>query len=215
LKAPYLNVTIPLTQTGGFDSVVQAIKASGANGLFVGLGTAANLGMMAAVQQAGLKFKAIVLIPTVPYAAISGAQVISELQNTWTPWPMTPTITNTAQAKVITQALAKYEHQTTPADQSELSGWAAADGMIQGLKLAGPNPTRAKFLSRIKGMKSYNGGGVAIQPVNESVAAAAASTNTSAYPGVCDYMTQFLGSRKYVLNGRPICGGLVPNSNAS
>ena len=49
LKAPYLNTTIPLSQTAGFDSVVQAIKSSGADAVTMSQGTAADLGLLSAI----------------------------------------------------------------------------------------------------------------------------------------------------------------------
>lgn len=209
----YLNTTIPPTQTAGFDSIVQAIKSSGADGVTLAMGTATDLGFMAAVQQAGLKLKVALVLPPVPAVEISSTQVSSELQNTWTAWPMTPTLANTAKTQVITGALAKYENQTSGTDENELYGWATADALIQGLKLAGPNPTRASFLSALKGLTAYDGGGVAIQPVNIQAAIGTAAADTGPGPGNCIYVSQFKGN-DYVLTPQPVCGGLVPNSNA-
>ena len=213
LKAPYLNTTIPLSQTAGFDSVVQAIKASGADAVTMFQGTAADLGFLSAIQQAGLKLKVILVLPPVPSVSITNAQVKTELANTWSGWPVLPPIENTASNKVITDALATYEHQTTLPDQNELAAWASADAIIKGLQAAGKNPTRTEFLTDLKGMTNYNGGGTALSPTNISQAFGAGAQDAGAAPNDCLAFTQFVGDAYQAPS--TVCGGLVPNSNAS
>jgi len=213
LTGAYLNTTIPLTQTAGFDSVVQAIKASGADAVTMSQGTAADLGLLSAIQQAGLKLKVTLVLPAVPSASINNAQVTTELQNTWSAWPVQPTTDGSAASKKITDALAKYVHQTGQPDQNELAAWATADAIITGLQKIGKNPTRASFLSTLHGLTGYDGGGTALTPVDITKAFAAGAQDGGPAPEDCLAYTQFTGTSY----GAPtkICGGLVPNSNAS
>jgi branched-chain amino acid transport system substrate-binding protein len=213
LKAPYLNITIPLTQTAGFDSVVQAIKASGADAVTMSQGTAADLGLLSAIQQAGLKLKVILVLPPVPSVSINNAQVKTELANTWSGWPVLPPIGNTASNQVITNALKTYENQTTLPDQNELAAWASADAIIKGLQMAGKNPTRTAFLTDLKAMTNYNGGGTALSPTNISQAFGAGAQDAGAAPNDCLAFTQFVGDAYE--SPTTVCGGLVPNSDAS
>ena len=212
LKAPYLNITIPLTQTAGFDSVVQAIKASGADAVTMSQGTAADLGLLSAIQQAGLKLKVTLVLPPVPSVSINNAQVTTELANTWSGWPVLPPIQNTASNQVITNALKTYEKQTTLPDQNELAAWASADAIIKGLQAAGKNPTRTAFLTDLKAMTDYNGGGTALSPTNIATAFGAGAQDAGAAPNDCIAFTQFTGSQYQI--PATVCGGLVPNSDA-
>ena len=49
-------------------------------------------------------------------------------------------------------------------------GWVSADLTIQGLKAAGPNPTRPDFLSAVRDIKGYTGGGLMAHSVRFSLA---------------------------------------------
>lgn len=212
LKQVYLNVTIPLTQTAGFDAVVQAIKASGADAIGMAQGTASDLGFIAALQQAGVKPKVLLVNPAISSVAINNAQVKGMLEGSWSAWPVQPTIDSTASNKIIKDALAKYEHQTGQPDQNELSAWASADAIIQGLKLAGPNPTRATFLDKLHGLTNYAGGGTSLSPVNIASAFGTGAQDAGASPGDCIAFTQYTnGAYQSPVNE---CGGLVPNSDA-
>jgi branched-chain amino acid transport system substrate-binding protein len=213
LKAPYLNTTIPLSQTAGFDSVVQAIKSSGADAVTMSQGTAADLGLLSAIQQAGLKLKVILVLPAVPGKSINNAQVKTELADTWSGWPVLPPIQSTTSNKVITNALATYEKQTTQPDQNELAAWASADAVIKGLQAAGKNPTRQTFLTSLKGMTAFDGGGTSLGNTNISAAFGAGAQDAGPAPGDCIAFTQFVGSRYEAPT--TVCGGLVPNSDAS
>jgi len=212
LKTPYLNVTIPLAQTAGFDPVVQAIKASGADAVTMAQGTAADLGLLAAIQQAGLKLKVLLVLPAVPSASINNAQVKTEIANTWSAWPVLPPIAKNATSATITDALAKYEHQTTQPDQDELAAWASADAIIKGLQAAGQNPTRATFMANLKAMTNYDGGGTALSPTNIAAAFGAGAQDAGPAPGDCLAFTQYVGDA--FQNPSTVCGGLVPNSDA-
>jgi branched-chain amino acid transport system substrate-binding protein len=212
VATPYLNVTIPLAQTAGFDPVVQAIKASGADAVTMSQGTAADLGLLSAIQQAGLKLKVILVLPAVPSASINNAQVKTEIANTWSAWPVLPPIAKNATSATITGALAKYEHQTTQPDQDELAAWASADAIIKGLQAAGNNPTQATFLAKLKAMTNYDGGGTALSPTNIATAFGAGAQDAGSAPGDCLAFTQYVGAGYQ--SPITVCGGLVPNSDA-
>jgi len=212
LKDAYLNTTIPLTQTAGFDSVVQAIKATGADAVTMSQGTAADLGLLSAIQQAGLKLKVVLVLPPVPGVSITNAQVKTELANTWSGWPVLPPIEKNTSDERITNALATYEKQTTLPDQNELAAWASADAIIQGLQAAGQDPTRETFLTDLKGMTNYDGGGTSLGVTDISKAFGAGAQDAGPAPGDCIAFTQFVGDAYQ--NPSTVCGGLVPNSDA-
>ena len=59
--------------------------------------------------------------------------------------------------------LAKYDHSYKAGSIPDLGlygSYIAAEEMIDGLKEAGPNPTRASFISNLRKVSSYNAGGI-------------------------------------------------------
>nr|MDT0665169.1 ABC transporter substrate-binding protein [Micromonospora sp. DSM 115978] len=57
-------------------------------------------------------------------------------------------------------------HTQLPAQHAAVSGWIAADMMIQGLAAAGPCPTRPATLAGMRSLHSYDAGGLLLGPVN-------------------------------------------------
>ena len=56
----------------------------------------------------------------------------------------------------------KYAHftKTEFPNFGQYESWAGADLMIKGLQMAGANPTRAAVIKDLRGLKSYNAGGL-------------------------------------------------------
>jgi len=67
-------------------------------------------------------------------------------------------------------AYAPYLQQ--PRDQFALEGWISADLFIQGLKLAGPCPTRASVLKRLHALRGYDAGQLLPRPLDLATASA-------------------------------------------
>lgn len=64
-------------------------------------------------------------------------------------------------------AMSRFAPQTQPATQpAAVSGWIAADMMIQGLIAAGSCPTRATTLIGMRASRGYDAGGLLLDPVN-------------------------------------------------
>jgi hypothetical protein len=123
-----------------------------------------------------------------------------------------PPIEKNASDQRITNALATYEKQTTLPDQNELAAWASADAIIQGLQAAGKSPTRETFLTDLKGMTNYDGGGTSLGVTNISKSFGAGAQDAGPAPGDCIAFTQFVGDAYQ--SPTTVCGGLVPNSDA-
>jgi branched-chain amino acid transport system substrate-binding protein len=86
-------------------------------------------------------------------------------------------------------------------------GYLSADLMIQGLQMAGANPTRAAFISQLRGVSSYNAGGLLASPVTFTNFGTVDMLPTTS----CAYFVQIEGS-KYIpvpADGSPICGDRV------
>jgi hypothetical protein len=84
-------------------------------------------------------------------------------------------------------------------------GYAAADLMIDGLKIAGSNPTRSAFISNLRKVTSWDGEGFFASPVSF-----AGFATTAMFPATSctDYFKITMqGYQPYPKN--PVCGSLV------
>ena len=107
---------------------------------------------------------------------------------------------------VQTAALKKYEHYTGVPNINWTYGWVSADLTIQGLKGAGPHPTRATFLNAIRNLKGYNANGLLPNELNLSLKDFGVSGNK-----FCVYAVQVKGSGfALVNNGNKVCGNVLP-----
>lgn len=95
-------------------------------------------------------------------------------------------------------------------DLGVLDGWIAADLFIQGMQAAGPNPTRQAFISQLRHDTTWSGNGLRPGP-------ASFDPFGQAPPQFCLYYLKLQNSQyhNYPPDGRPFCGALIPNSNAS
>jgi hypothetical protein len=57
-------------------------------------------------------------------------------------------------------ALKTYAHVTTAPGYRQYLGYMSVDAFVEGLKLAGPNPTQASLISAMLGIRDYNGAGL-------------------------------------------------------
>jgi branched-chain amino acid transport system substrate-binding protein len=214
VQSVYVNTTIPLTQTGGFQGVAQAIKASGADSVILGMTTTSGVALVQALQQEGITLKVEIILPAVPAAVLANSGTRSLLQGTWTPVQAVPYQIKTPGTKIFVAALKKYGHQSPPAgDINEYYGWADASGIIKGLQVAGENPTRQSFISNLRKVTSFNAGGLAITPVNFVKSTGTGAAQMGPAPQDCVWFLHLKGDQ-FVPQPKAICGGLVPGSNA-
>ncbi len=115
---------------------------------------------------------------------------------------------STPAVKSFDAALKKYDpaYKGGVASFGAGSGWMVADEMIEGLKLAGPNPTRASVIDDLAKVKSYSGEGL--------VPAVNLSERWKLIGPQCAYYVQLEGSKflPYPRNGQPICGKVIDGS---
>jgi branched-chain amino acid transport system substrate-binding protein len=95
-------------------------------------------------------------------------------------------------------------------DLGVLDGWLAADLFIRGLQVAGPNPTRNSFISQLRRATTWSGNGLRPGPDLFAPFGQAPSQFCLFYLKLQN--SQYLS---YPSDGKPFCGTLIPNSNAS
>lgn len=154
--------------SANFTALVLQLKQLGCNGVVGTFVASSNVGLATAIKQAGLPIKQF-YYTSYGQGAISNAEANAALQGTFTQGVPTvgssPTIKAT---KAEIAALTKYD-SAYPGGIPDLGaavGWLGADTMIEGLKLAGPNPTQASFESKLRASTTYTMGGTSATPIS-------------------------------------------------
>ena len=213
LKSTYLNSTIPLTQEGSFGSIVQQMKQEHVDGIYIEMQPTSNFSLLEAMKQAGMDVKAYLMDISPPATTFQNPAAAAAGQGTWVPSHWVPVGLNTPATKAFQAALLKYANQTAAPDENEYDGWAAASAIVKGLQEAGKNPTRASFESGLRAVTDFDADGLLVTPANMKASFGTGAEGTGPYPHNCYYYSQFKGS-EWVPDAEPICGALVPNSDA-
>jgi hypothetical protein len=88
-------------------------------------------------------------------------------------------------------------------------GWFTADTAIEGLKVAGANPTQQSFISNLRKVTGFDHHGLTC-PVNY----AAFSDTNQQFPGNCTWMVKVQGSQFVSLTGAsPIKVVTIPGTS--
>lgn len=214
IKVAYLNTTIPITQSGGFDAVAQALSNAHVDGIDYVMQEVPNLALAASVKDAGLTPKMQLFDGELNANTLKSPQADAEAQGVWAYLQVKPAALHSAAGNQLAAALKKYEGQTEPYSEDQAPGWVIASAMIQGLQAAGRNPTRASFLAAMDKITDFTADGLSVAPTDFATATGTGATGAGPAPGDCVYTEQYHGNA-YVANPTPICGGLVPNSNAN
>jgi branched-chain amino acid transport system substrate-binding protein len=213
LKATYINYTIPFTQLGSFGSIVQQMKSENVDGIFIAMEPTAAFALLENMRQAGMHVKAYLNTLAPPAAVLQNPQAAAAAQGTWVPSHWVPVGVHTPATEAFVAALKTYAHQTAAPDENEYDGWAAASAIIKGLEVAGKNPTRASFMTGLRAVTNFTDDGLLVSPENFKTSFGVSAEGPGPAPGDCYWYSQYKGA-SWVPDAQPICGGLVPNSNA-
>ncbi len=104
-------------------------------------------------------------------------------------------------------ALEKYAHftRTQFPTYSQTEAWLGADLMINGLQMAGSNPSRAVVIKDLRSIKAYNGNGLLPITVNYS-------TIFGHDPPSCGWVLRAQKSGFVPVSSQPFCGHDVPGT---
>ena len=173
-----------------------------------------NFALLEAMHQAGMNVKVFLLNYVQPPDSFQNSMAKADAQGSWAPSPWVPTQLSTPETKAFVAALAKYQHFTSPPDQNVYAGWAAASALIKGLQVAGPNPTRASFIANLRKVSDFTADGLVAGTTSFTASFGTGAEGPGPYPGVCCYFEEYVGSSYTLPDPKPVCGGLIPNSNA-
>jgi branched-chain amino acid transport system substrate-binding protein len=156
LQNCYENTTVPI---GGVDFTADLlqIKQAGCNAVVGTFIEASNVALADAVKNAGLNAKVVTYTAYTP-ETLTNSGAVAALQGSYTGGVIAGTQTPVERAMATFESeLQKYDpsyHGGVPEAGAQF-GWQAVDVMIEGLQLAGPNPTRASFISKLRTVGNY------------------------------------------------------------
>jgi branched-chain amino acid transport system substrate-binding protein len=168
-----------------------------------------SLAMATALKQAGLSKTKIIFAAgpsqdiyqsAADEAAANGAYFLGETSS--------PTYSNAA-GKAYLASLKKYDstYKGGLPDLGEAQGWPIANLMVEGLTVAGKNPTRHSFITNLRKVTNWTDSGLAALPIN--------FVHFGQNPPIqCFTYVQFV-HKKYVpfpKSGKPFCGKILPAS---
>jgi branched-chain amino acid transport system substrate-binding protein len=204
LKNAYLNNTIPFG-TLSVTPLSLEIKAAGVDSLYLPLDAETNFAILTTLKQAGVNLKFAVSATGYGQALLSDTSALPGAQGAWFAATGTPVELKTPATKSFQAALAKYAHYTGVPDFSWYEAWGATDLMIDGLGLAGKNPTQSRFISALHKVTNYDVGGLEF-PVNFTLKAFGKAPSRQ-----CSYLVQLKGDA--FVNPTKVCGSFLPNSD--
>jgi branched-chain amino acid transport system substrate-binding protein len=209
LSKAYLNVNVPFGTTN-VGPIVQAIKASGANSLYMPMVPSTAFAIVVGLRQAGVKMKAVVSANGYGGDLLSDKSALSAANGVYFGTFLAPIESGTAATKQFQAAMATYAGVRIDPTFGEYMGWITADLFIHGLKLAGPTASSAQFISKLRA-STWNGGGLEAPTNFADVGQGAGGSEVA---GNCFYVTQLAGGKFINVPGEPFCGTIIPGLKA-
>lgn len=153
--------------TLNFTSAALVARQHHVDALFPTMIDASNFALAEAFKQAGVKLKAAVFAtgydPNVVHSPAWSSLQGDEFLSIYRPFSLPD-----AGTVQMAAALRKYEHfsKTQFPTLFQYETWAGADLMIKGLEMAGPNPTRAAVIRKLRSITRYTVNGLLPKPID-------------------------------------------------
>jgi branched-chain amino acid transport system substrate-binding protein len=196
VPVPYTNYGIAAGNTN-FTSVALSIKQSGCNILGSQMTLGDTLNLITALKNANVTLKATFIQGGYGQDLLDQPSSLAAAQGVDMAAGYQPSSLNTTATKALMSALATYANWTKPYPSAGMEwGWFTADTAIEGLKVAGANPTQQSFISNLRKVTSFNHNGLTC-PVDYAVFG---NTNQQ-FPGNCTWMVKVEGSQFVSLTG--------------
>lgn len=201
LHGGFLDNTLPLGSTN-VGPVVQQIKASGVNGLYLPIDENTAFAIVQGLQQAGVRLKSAVLATGYGQATLDSPATRQAAQGVDFQTTPLPTEVKTPATTAMVSALKKYAGVSGVPTFGEYAGWMTADLFIRGLRLAGSRISQHSFITRLRA-GDWNSAGLE-SPISYS---RIKPTGGSQDQDGCVNITQLEGTRFIPQNqGKPVCG---------
>lgn len=203
----YTNTSSPVGSTD-FGAISLALKASGADGLFLGMPAVSNIALVTALKQAGANIP-VILGPGYGSDTLSSQPSVTAMQGVYfLSWAETQSDNDSA-TQDQQAALAKYENFTLPPGSHVEQGWFSAEEFIEGLQNASAL-TSAAFITYMRSAKTNAGGMFGTHKLDFSQYGNVAQGTG---PDNCLWITKLSGNTFTAVSGAdPVCGTLIPGT---
>jgi branched-chain amino acid transport system substrate-binding protein len=193
-----------------FGTEALTAKSKGVNTVYGAMDDNSNFALVTAMKQAGMKLKTVIF-PTGYEPSVVNSPSWADLQGTYFLSGFRPYSAPDAGTRQMAAALQKYEH-VAPSDFPTFNiyeAWLGADLMIQGLEMAGQNPTRASVIKALHGVTSYNGNGLLPNPIDYK------TTFGHDLPKACEWVLQARKTGFALISKTPVCGSDIPGTSTA
>ena len=204
-----LSTSVPFGSVA-FTPDALVAKQKGVNAVFAAMDANSNIALAEALSQAGIKPKAVVF-PTGYGPSLVSSPAWSSVQGDYFVAEFRPANVPNAATQQLTAALQKYEHRPPSQfyDYGIAEAWLGADLMLKGVTSAGRNPTSAEVIHSLRGIKSYDGGGLLGQSTDYA-------TNFGHDPAkTCLWYLQAEKAGFVPVSSKPWCGHDLPGTSVA
>ncbi len=202
LKSGYINPNVPFGTTN-VGPLVLGMKNAGTDSLFPVTDPDTSLAVIVGLRQEGVDLKVPMLAEEEGDLLAGGPASVAQSKGVYSVGLYQPPQMNTAATKEIASYLQSAAGVTTPPTFNEYMAYLSIDALVDGLKKAGSNPTRASFIRAMLGMTNYTGRGLLGSPISF---AAAGRGDTAP----CTFITEWTGATfQLVPKLDPYCGTLT------
>jgi branched-chain amino acid transport system substrate-binding protein len=211
VPVPYTNFGIA-AGNANFSSIALAIKQAKCDVLGSQMTLGDTLSLITALRNANVALKATFIQGGYGQDLLDQPSSLSAAQGVDMAAGFQPSSLNTTATKWMMQALKTYASWTKPYPAAGMEwGWFTADTAIEGLKVAGANPTQQGFITNLRKVSSFDHEGLTC-PVNYTVFG---DTNQQ-FPGNCTWMVKVKGDQFVSLTGTsPIKVATIPGTSNS
>ena len=211
VPVPYTNFGIA-AGNANFTSIALAIKQAKCDVLGSQMTLGDTLNLISALKNANVSLKATFIQGGYGEDLLQQSSSLSAAQGVDMAAGFEPSSLNTTATKWMMSALKTYAGWTKPYPAAGMEwGWFTADTAIEGLKVAGANPTQQSFITNLRKVTSFNHEGLTC-PVNYSVFG---NTNQQ-FPGNCTWMVKVEGDQFVSLTGAsPVQVATIPGTSNS
>jgi branched-chain amino acid transport system substrate-binding protein len=209
IKMGYENLSVPFG-AADFTADALAMKSAGVDGATCSCVQSTNVAMAVGAKQAGIPLKAALMFSGTDSSLFSNPTATAAAQGTYWPADVVPLDLHNPATETFVANLEKYDSDYKGGYPSYgvITAYLGADAMIEGLSVAGQNPTRQSFINNMLKVTDWNDG-LQASPVSWNHFGTAPQT-------LCEYMTKVQGNQFVTINnGKPFCGTLIPNSDVA
>jgi len=202
-QVPYLNTSLPFG-TVNTTALALQMKADNVDSLEAPIDGNTELAIITAGEQAGIKWKYVLLSTGYGQTWLDTPQAVSSSQGDYFGVLQVPVELHTPATIAEQAALKKYAHFSGVPGFDYTEGWTSADLLIKGLQVAGKNPTRASFINNLRKVTNFTAGGLIGNTNFEKTHSPGAK--------LCGYTVQLVGHKFVPTSTKPACSNIVPGT---